>query len=63
MLQQLLQADDARQDQSQLSDDQSLERDQRKESDGEWQECGGFQLEQQEKWQQILLALLAAFAS
>lgn len=63
VLQKLLQADDARQDQSQLSDDQGLERDQREESDGERQEGGGLQLEQQQEWQQIFLALLGALAS
>lgn len=63
MLEKFLQGDDARQDQSQLSDDQGFERDQREESDCERQECSSLQLEQQEEWQQVLLALLGAFAS
>lgn len=62
MFQKFLQSNDSRQDQSQFANDQGLERDQSEESDGERQESGGFQLEQQEKRQQIFLALLA-FAS
>lgn len=59
VLEQLLQGDDARQDERQLSDDQGLERDQSEGSDGEGQEGGGLQLQQQQKWQQELLAFLA----
>lgn len=58
LVEQLLEADDGGQDEGDLADDQSLERDQGEESDGQGQEGGGLQLEQQQQGQEQLLDLL-----
>lgn len=60
---QLLQANDAGQDEGEFADDQGLERDEGQDTDGQWQEGGGLQFHQHEKWEQVLLALLHFAAS
>lgn len=63
VLQKLLQPDDARQYESQFTDDQGLESDQCEESNSKWQECGSLQLQENEKRKQILFGFLAFTAS
>lgn len=63
VLQKLLQPDDARQYESQFTDDQGLESDQCEESNSKWQECGSLQLQKNKKRKQILFGFLAFTAS
>jgi hypothetical protein len=56
--QQLLDSDDDGQDEGDLTNDESLECQQSKSTNGQWDKGDGFHLQQHQEWHQHLLVLL-----